>query len=500
MERATHGWSFQGDQVEGESGFARWRHRARSAWFEPFRLGPLYDYDGRMRLFASLAVLTFLCFAAPAAAQAPTLSVKDVFALVHEQPTSFERIWEQRFEAAAKDARGETLDELRAARARGYIDFAYFHWRETGQAVSETWRPRRRAEAYVDVNDAKALDRPEHRAFLEAWLRAEARTRLASEAPLQTGDNRWLRARFAVVEARVREPLVRRRLLHSALAAHIDDNGARGIPELIERYAAITGASTADTGPLRTAVAEILAQSEGHRIEIYKTVDGVGLEAHVFAPDAAEGPRPALVWLHGGSWNSGSWAHCPTVCRAARERNYVVIQIEYRTEDRFASGPLAMIKDARDAVAWVRARAGELGVNPARVVVAGFSSGGAVAALLATTSAPGDVRGAVLMSPCVAPLGDGWFQRMTEGRVSESEVTPAANLDAADPAMFAVHGEADEMCPFSDTTAFVKAARDAGVDVELLTLPGATHFFAFRSPDARARAADAIERFLERRR
>lgn len=278
-----------------------------------------------MKFFPSLAVMASLCGSTPAAAQAPALSIKDVFALVHEPPTSFERIWEQRFDTAAKDARGETLDELRAARARGYIDFAYFHWRETGQALSETWVPRRRAEAAVDINDAQALDRAEHRAFLDAWLRAEARTRLASEAALQTGDNRWLRARFA---------------------------------------------STADTEPLRAAVADMLAQSQGHRIETYKTIDGVTLEAHVFAPTSADGPSPALVWFHGGSWNSGSWAHCPTVCRAARDRNYVVIQVEYRTDERFASGPLAMIEDARDAVGWVRAHAAELGVNPARVVVA----------------------------------------------------------------------------------------------------------------------------------
>jgi hypothetical protein len=161
-----------------------------------------------VRFFTSLAAIAFLSFSAEASAQAPALSVKDVFALVREQPASFERSWEQRFEAAAKDARGDTLDEMRAARARGYIDFAYFHWRETGQAVSETWSARRRAEAAVNVNDATALDRPEHRAFLDAWLRAEARALLASEAALQTGDNRRLRARFAVVEARVRAPRI----------------------------------------------------------------------------------------------------------------------------------------------------------------------------------------------------------------------------------------------------------------------------------------------------
>jgi len=132
--------------------------------------------------------------------------------------------------------------------------------------------------------------------------------------------------------------------------------------------------------------------------------------------------------------------------------------------------------------------------------VAGFSSGGSVAALVATTSAPGHLRGAVLMSACVAPREDAWFRRMTEKRVSDAEVTPAAQLDATDPATLAVHGDADEMCPYAETAAFVKAAKEAGVDAQLLTLPGATHFFPFRSPEARARAAEAIEQFLDRRR
>src|SRR4051812_22171249 len=316
-----------------------------------------------MPFLASLAAWIVLCFQAPVAAPAPALSGREVFALVTESPAAFERTWEQRFQAAAQDAQGDVLAELRAARARGYIDYAYFHWRETGQPVPGTWPARRRAEAAVDLDDVKALERREHRAFLEAWLRAEARARLASDPALKTGDNRWLRARFAVVEARVREPLVRRRLLHDAIATHIDEDGARGVPELIDRYVTVTGASPADAEPLRKAAAEDLALLEGHRIETYKTVDGVALQAHVFPP-AAAGPRPALVWFHGGSWSSGSWSFCPTVCRTARGLDFVVIQIEYRTDDRFASGPLAAIQDARDAVAWVRAHAEGLAVDP----------------------------------------------------------------------------------------------------------------------------------------
>jgi len=447
-----------------------------------------------------LAVTAVVGLLRPAAAQVPALSTRDVLALATEPPASFERTWEARVRTAGKGASGDALEEIRAARARGYIDYVYFRWRETGETTPGTWPARRRAVAAVDVNDAGALDRREHRAFLDAWLRAEARARLASDASLGTGDNRWLRARFAVVEAQVRDPLVRRRLLRDALALHIEDNGARGVPALIDRYVALTGATGSDLDPLRRAAAEALAPAAGDRVETYKRVDGVALEAHVFAPAGATGTRPGLLWFHGGSWAGGSWSHCPTVCRVAREAGYVVIQIEYRTDDRFASGPLAVIADARDALAWAHRRAGDLGVDPARLLVAGFSSGGTVAALLATTSPAGHVRGGVLMSACLAPSHDSWFLRMTEGRIPQRDITPSAQIDAADPAVLAAHGDADEMCPYSDTAAFIEAARAAGTGPELLTLPGATHFFPFRSPDARTRAAEAVARFLERRR
>src|SRR5262245_61163712 len=107
------------------------------------------QYDGAMKT-AMLATLAMLCLAPPVSAQAPGFSMRDVFALVRESPESFERTWEQRFSLAAADARGDALAELRAARARGYIDYAYFHWRETGGAVPDPWRPRQRAEADVD--------------------------------------------------------------------------------------------------------------------------------------------------------------------------------------------------------------------------------------------------------------------------------------------------------------------------------------------------------------
>src|SRR5262245_17069949 len=104
-----------------------------------------------MRVLPAL-IAAAVCAPALLTAQAPALSTREVFALVKESPASFERDWESRYQAAAAGATGDALAELRAARARGYIDYAYFHWRETGGAVPDPWPARRRAEADVNIN------------------------------------------------------------------------------------------------------------------------------------------------------------------------------------------------------------------------------------------------------------------------------------------------------------------------------------------------------------
>ena len=290
---------------------------------------------------------------------------------------------------------------------------------------------------------------------------------------------------------------VQRQLLRTALATHIEENGARGVEPLIDRYKELTAPSAADVSALRTAAAEDVASRAGHRIEVYKNAGGVGLEAHVFAPAVRpDHSLPALIWFHGGSWSTGAWSFCPLVCRLAKELGFVVIQIEYRTDERFAGSPLNAMADARDALAWVRARAVDLDIDADRIVVSGFSAGGALAAQLATMSPARHVRAALLISACVSPWGDTWFRRMVEDRVREADVSPIAHLDSLDPNVLSIHGDADEMCPHADVVAFVAAAARVGIGSRLVTISKGHHFFVFESPADRATATDAARAFL----
>jgi acetyl esterase len=89
--------------------------------------------------------------------------------------------------------------------------------------------------------------------------------------------------------------------------------------------------------------------------------------------------RPALVYFHGGGFTIGSIDTHDRVCRVlARGGDCLVFSVDYRLapEHRF---PCA-VDDAFDSLAWIRAEAQSLGVDPARLAVAGDSAGGTLAA------------------------------------------------------------------------------------------------------------------------
>ena len=87
---------------------------------------------------------------------------------------------------------------------------------------------------------------------------------------------------------------------------------------------------------------------------------------------------PALVWLHGGGFiggdldmPEGDWT-AREVCASA---GAVVVSVDYRLATGGVCYPVPH-DDTVAAVAWVRDRAGDLGVDPARITIGGASAGG----------------------------------------------------------------------------------------------------------------------------
>ncbi|GAA3974170.1 alpha/beta hydrolase [Hymenobacter antarcticus] len=121
------------------------------------------------------------------------------------------------------------------------------------------------------------------------------------------------------------------------------------------------------------------------------------------APNAAG--YPVVLFIHGGSWTSGSKNIYTFIGRRLAKQGVVAVLINYRL-----APPVHVPEQAADcarALAWTVQNIKQYGGDPARVFVMGHSAGGGLAALLATDDAllaahglpQNPVRGAIMDDP-----------------------------------------------------------------------------------------------------
>jgi acetyl esterase/lipase len=249
-------------------------------------------------------------------------------------------------------------------------------------------------------------------------------------------------------------------------------------------------------------------------------------------PDRFKGPRPVVVFIHGGAWGLGSprvtgaFEDFPAVLASFAARGYVVAGLTYRF---FYEAPFpAAEQDVKTAVRWLRANAATYGIDKTRMVTWGVSSGAQLATLTAaacgvTALAPATQPGLAGESDCVqgavswygifdfamdfadrsAALAPGASPRIENPYIACGPCTPeqfrfpsvAPYLDARDPPMLLIHGDADKMIPAHQSQAFDAALRAAGVKSELMILPGVDHSLVGPTPEAtRAATLQALAR------
>lgn len=107
------------------------------------------------------------------------------------------------------------------------------------------------------------------------------------------------------------------------------------------------------------------------------------LHADIYRPDD-DRRYPAVIFIHGGGWRSGSRELQRPLAMHIAAAGYVTVPVEYRLSLE-AKYPAAL-HDVKAAVRWLRANADKYGIDPDHIAVSGCSAGGQLAGLTGITN------------------------------------------------------------------------------------------------------------------
>ncbi len=181
--------------------------------------------------------------------------------------------------------------------------------------------------------------------------------------------------------------------------------------------------------------------------------------------------RPAVLWMHGGSFQFGHKGEMTEFARSFARRGMVSVSLNYRlrenqtfdyTDPDDAVGEQAKRDaqhDIQAAVRWLRANADDLGVDPDLIYLAGYSAGGTAA--LRVAASPDDPGSSGNPGPSSSVAGVAGISVSIEEGV----------LEAATGRTLLIHGTDDTKVPFAQ----VEAACDAAARCEIVAIDGGVH-------------------------
>lgn len=211
--------------------------------------------------------------------------------------------------------------------------------------------------------------------------------------------------------------------------------------------------------------------------------------------------RPLLIWVCGGGFevlDKDVWM--PEMQFFARN-GYSIASIEYRTHNQKAFPGL--IEDAKEAVRFLRAHAGQYGIDPARFAMMGESAGGYISSMVGVTGntkefdtgeyldQPSDIQ-AVINIYGRTRQERGWYEKIEQGRPRNTtellmngkpedipetykKATPTTYVREGLPPFLLLHGTDDKAVPVIQNDLFYDDLKGAGTEVDYYRVIGAGH-------------------------
>jgi acetyl esterase/lipase len=233
-----------------------------------------------------------------------------------------------------------------------------------------------------------------------------------------------------------------------------------------------------------------------------------------------------LILFHGGGWVDGQKERNVLYLLPYLELGWAAINVEYRTA-RQAPAPAA-VEDCRCALRWLTYHAREYSIDPLRFVLTGTSAGGHLSLITGMLPANNifdrqcpiegndrwnsanvpEVKVAAIVNwfgiGDVADLLDGpnaknyareWFGSLSNPELAK-QLSPVNYVRAGLPPIITIHGELDDVAPYSHAVRLHAALDKAGVPNRLVTIKGRKHG-GFNRPEM-LDSYNAIREFLRK--
>lgn len=206
----------------------------------------------------------------------------------------------------------------------------------------------------------------------------------------------------------------------------------------------------------------------------------------VFKPAADKDTHAAVVIFPGGGYNILAWNLEGTeIAEWFNSIGVTGIVLKYRVPARKGGERYAApLQDAQRAVGMVRQRASELGIDPKRIGVLGFSAGGHLAAALSNnfetrTYPEVDEADKVSCKPDFTLL---IYPAYLVKNKTGPELSPELKVTSNTPRTFLIHTE-DDGVPAESSLFYYLALKQAGVKSELHLYPSGGHGYGLRPSD-----------------
>lgn len=271
----------------------------------------------------------------------------------------------------------------------------------------------------------------------------------------------------------------------------------------------IMSATISAGGSVNLPLALVLADMESARpdaVETVRVVAGTELQAAIYQPVGAANASPVLVYIHGGGFMTGHRTETAADLRWFADKGWLVVSVDYRLFAPDLATWDKALPDAACGLIWAQRNAARFGGDPERIALLGDSAGGnlainigfAAADRLTIPECGGEMPVPMAIAtqyPAVDPVSiyeSGFpipgFEPMMliEGYIGGTpadyperiaEISSRTYLTPNAPPTLVILPERDSLVVAEGTLAFAAEARDAGVDLELVRMPFASHIY-----------------------